>query len=406
LLTVTKLYIIHAAWAFSSQQRVLPSLHPPHHTPQPQFHSGARTYYGSTKLQRYRLRVNDKTCRSMTQDEDDENESIQTEIDQMKSEALQKLNDMDTKMSSTPPATIRTTTDAATSSTTTTTASTDNSSTTTVPIRKNPSVSLPLDPMVEQLTLLSDTSWKMSLNIGREQGTWMPKDWGVSGDRLLINLQIDFTGQQLYKREDFLGGLGGARILKIKDNQMTLSPSVREGIQTIRALEGGWRVAKGQGPMGTDILRFYLEVEERISHTDGDVYCPAGRIYCNCGYFPMNRPDSGRKQRYREQLESMEEMANGLQSEMEEDTAFFSLGKIQKSSELMRIRVEMQKTAEMYTAARVMEPDGSLLKISNDGRTGLTKEGGICCKVEKSMGTEYHILGRFSIAPVNSRDSR
>eukprot|EP00555_Chaetoceros_dichaeta_P012889 CAMPEP_0198261830 /NCGR_PEP_ID=MMETSP1447-20131203/10476_1 /TAXON_ID=420782 /ORGANISM="Chaetoceros dichaeta, Strain CCMP1751" /LENGTH=342 /DNA_ID=CAMNT_0043949873 /DNA_START=382 /DNA_END=1410 /DNA_ORIENTATION=+ len=342
----------------------------------------------------------------MTQDEDDENENIQTEIDQMKSEALQKLNDMDTKMSSTPPATIRTTTDAATSSTTTTTASTDNSSTTTVPIRKNPSVSLPLDPMVEQLTLLSDTSWKMSLNIGREQGTWMPKDWGVSGDRLLINLQIDFTGQQLYKREDFLGGLGGARILKIKDNQMTLSPSVREGIQTIRALEGGWRVAKGQGPMGTDILRFYLEVEERISHTDGDVYCPAGRIYCNCGYFPMNRPDSGRKQRYREQLESMEEMANGLQSEMEEDTAFFSLGKIQKSSELMRIRVEMQKTAEMYTAARVMEPDGSLLKISNDGRTGLTKEGGICCKVEKSMGTEYHILGRFSIAPVNSRDSR
>lgn len=234
----------------------------------------------------------------------------------------------------------------------------------------------------------------------------MPKDWGISGERLLINFQINFTGDQLYTRDDFLGGLGGARILNITDNQMTLSPSVREGIKTIRALEGGWRVAKGQGPQGTDILRFYLEVEERISHTEGDVYCPAGRIYCNCGYFPTNRPSSGRLDRYREQFESMGEMANGLQLEIEENTAFFSLDKIKKSSELMRLRVEMQKTAEMYTVARVLEPDKSLLKISNDGRTGLTKEGGICCKVEKGIGTEYHILGRFSIAPVRLSDSR
>lgn len=395
LTVVTKLTLLTTAWAFSSrQQRVLlsPSFLNPQYTIQSQFRCIEARTHGSTKSQRYRSRIHPKTCGSMTND--DENESIQSEIDQMKLKALRKLNDLDTIMSSTPPP----------PPTATDTTITTNS---VLPIRKNPSTSLPyVDPMVEQLTLLTDTSWKMTLNVGREQGTWMPKDWGISGERLLINFQINFTGDQLYTRDDFLGGLGGARILNITDNQMTLSPSVREGIKTIRALEGGWRVAKGQGPQGTDILRFYLEVEERISHTEGDVYCPAGRIYCNCGYFPTNRPSSGRLDRYREQFESMGEMANGLQLEIEENTAFFSLDKIKKSSELMRLRVEMQKTAEMYTVARVLEPDKSLLKISNDGRTGLTKEGGICCKVEKGIGTEYHILGRFSIAPVRLSDSR
>jgi len=232
----------------------------------------------------------------------------------------------------------------------------------------------------------------------------MPKDWGVSGDRLIISMEVDFTGEQLYKSEDFLGGLGGARILKVKDNQVTLAPSVREGIKKVTALEGGWRVAKGQGPMGTDVLRFYVEVEEQISHKDGDIYCPAGRIYCNCGYFPTNKLSSGNKDRYREELETMEKMANEVEIEIEQDNAFFSLDKIKKSSELMRLRVEMQKAAEMYTMASVTEPDKSILKFSNSNDVGLTKEGGLCCKVEKSMATEYHILGRFSIAPVNSRE--
>ncbi len=39
--------------------------------------------------------------------------------------------------------------------------------------------------------------------------------------------------------------------------------------------------------MGTNILRFYVKVvDDRIMHSDGDVYVPGGRVYCSCDYFP------------------------------------------------------------------------------------------------------------------------
>jgi hypothetical protein len=50
--------------------------------------------------------------------------------------------------------------------------------------------------------------------------------------------------------------------------------------------------------------------------------------------------------------------------------------------------------------ASVREPDNSLLRFTKDMDVGLTKEGGVCCKVEKGPMVEYHILGRFSIANV------
>jgi hypothetical protein len=44
--------------------------------------------------------------------------------------------------------------------------------------------------------------------------------------------------------------------------------------------------------MGTDILRFYVEVvDDRIMHSDGDVNVPGGMVYCSCGYFPSSLGD-------------------------------------------------------------------------------------------------------------------
>jgi hypothetical protein len=38
-----------------------------------------------------------------------------------------------------------------------------------------------------------------------------------------------------------------------------------------------------------DLLRFFIDVgNERVAHSDGDVYLPTGRVYCSCGYFPAS----------------------------------------------------------------------------------------------------------------------
>jgi hypothetical protein len=79
----------------------------------------------------------------------------------------------------------------------------------------------------------------------------MPKTWGESGSRLLLNLDVDFSSSQLYEREEFLGGVGGAKILRVNNNELTVAPTITQGSRQLRAIDGGWRVAKGQGPMGT-----------------------------------------------------------------------------------------------------------------------------------------------------------
>jgi hypothetical protein len=246
--------------------------------------------------------------------------------------------------------------------------------------------------------LLEGTSWKLSLDIGREPGTWMPKDWGVSGERLKLNLELEFTEDQLYDREEFLGGIGDARILHVKGNEMTLAPSLTEGSRKIRVLDGGWRVAKGQGPMGTDLVRFYIETEELISRKGKDIYLRPGRIYCNAGYFATNRKGKGYKAQIKKELDDMILRAEELDVEIEQ-CGPFSLDRFKKNTELFQLKVEMQRKADLFRSASVAEPSSSILKFSPRGDVGLTREGGVCCKVNKGISLEYHILGRFYISP-------
>ena len=58
--------------------------------------------------------------------------------------------------------------------------------------------------------------------------------------------------------------------------------------------DGGWQVtrARGDGPMGTNLLRFFIEVDKETKHTGGDVYVPKGRVYISCGYFPFMGGDA------------------------------------------------------------------------------------------------------------------
>ncbi len=273
----------------------------------------------------------------------------------------------------------------------------------------SPSPSSLLNPIRQKTTraeeLLDNTTWKLSLDIGREPGTWMPKDWGVSGERLKLNLDFTLTDAQLFEREEFLGSMGDAKILSVKNNEMILAPSITEGQRKIQIKNGGWRVVKGQGPMGTDLLRFYVEVEEEIKRNgrNSDTYCPKGRIYCNCGFFDMRRQVNGgsnagmgEKARFRKRLDDQINRAEELDEEIA-NAGPFSFEGIKKNAELFRLKVDMQRTAESLASASVTEPDASILRFNRDGNAGLTKEGGVCCKVYKGVGLEYHILGRFYI---------
>lgn len=252
---------------------------------------------------------------------------------------------------------------------------------------------------VDETDLLDGTRWKVMLNIGRESGTWMPKTWGVSGERLLINLEVEFTDEPLYEREEFLNGMVNAKKLEI--HHVDLGPTLSEDSRQVKFKEtGGWRVAPGEGPMGTDVLRFYIEIEEEVRHQGGDVYCPKGRVYCTCGYFPIRQP-SGIQDDLRAEQDRLTARYNDLNLEMEGAGVF---EKIKIGKEMLDIRMDAGKVGDQLNEARVREPEKSLLRLSRQGDVGLTKEGGVCCKVAKGLAVEYHILGKFGIASIDKRE--
>lgn len=236
-------------------------------------------------------------------------------------------------------------------------------------------------------------------------GTWMPKTWGISGERLLLNLEIDFLPDQLYEREEFLNGMGGAKVLEVVHGELTMGPSMTEGARKVSTKSGGWRVAQGEGPMGTDLLRFYIELEEEVRHRGRDVHCPKGRVYCTCGFFPLNyRQQSGNlKESLKQQLDFVSQRYEQLSREDDENKSL-SWTKLKRAKELLDLRIEADRLNVRMSEARVKEPEKGMLRLSRDQDVGLTREGGICCKVIKRLATEYHILGKFQVASIEIRE--
>lgn len=254
--------------------------------------------------------------------------------------------------------------------------------------------------------LLDGTRWKVSLSIGREPGTWMPSTWGKSGSRINVSFVMDFTSSQLYDRDDFLrGSYAGCKVLHVVNNQATLGPTINEGARTYPIKDGGWRMIKGEGPMGTDLLRFYVEFDERVAHSGGDVDVPKGRVYCSCGYFPFAEGggDGGGSAReaFTKELTIIEERIASLRTKKAEITNPFNFDGIKLSREIFRLNQQAEMINGKLMVASVREPDRRLLRFSKDGDVGLTKEGGVCIQVNKGPAIEYHILGRFGIASVD-----
>lgn len=258
------------------------------------------------------------------------------------------------------------------------------------------------------LKLLEDTRWRLMLTIGRVPGTWMPKTWGVSGDKLRLKLEVELTSQALYEREDFFNGqTDGAKVLKVCGGEAYLSPSMKEGGRAIRVTDGGWRVCPNEGPLGTSILRYYVNVEEEARHLGSDVYLPKGRVYGTCGYFPQNNKGSANlRETYRQELKETELRYNALQNEMDNDAHLFSLQRFQRFRELSDLRKQAHKCTEVLREVEVKEPKKSQLRLSRDQSVGLTHEGGLCLRKQTGLSHEYHILGSFEVASIENRDHK
>ena len=61
--------------------------------------------------------------------------------------------------------------------------------------------------------LLNDFTCRVTLNVGREKGTWMPDDWAASGARLSLPVDVTFSDEPIDNEEqNFLSRNGASRL--------------------------------------------------------------------------------------------------------------------------------------------------------------------------------------------------
>jgi hypothetical protein len=264
------------------------------------------------------------------------------------------------------------------------------------------------EPSEENLPcdLLDGTRWKVVFNIGREGGTWMPAQWGASGERLIFQAVVDFTSEPLEQDDEFLEGKG-QKLDVVKAFVIPTGVGQESvGRRPVKVKStGGFKVLKGRGPFGSDIVRFYLELEEDVfPNKASDVYCPKGRVYATCGYFPTRIATSKDSHSWKDILQE-EHRALAVQhqnavQEMDSDS-LFSFDRVKHMKKLYQINKQLEKVKLQIKQAQQRQPERSQLRLSTHGDVALSKEGGVCRKVNKGLAFEYHILGRIQVGGVH-----
>lgn len=125
----------------------------------------------------------------------------------------------------------------------------------------------------------------VTLNVGREQGTWMPKEWGESGARLSLPLPIIFSDEAIdlgFPGEEALGGRY-ARRLRCGEGRFIGA----RGETIVRVDGGAWTASPMSGTSGQFKLRFFLDFPEGAERND--VSIPSGRVFFSGALFDRER---------------------------------------------------------------------------------------------------------------------
>ena len=117
-----------------------------------------------------------------------------------------------------------------------------------------------------------------------------------------------------------------------------------------------------------------------------------------------NGGKDGMKDAVKDEIKKIEGEIMQLQKKKDEIKNPFNLDGIKISSEIFKLKQDLDQLNQRLSFAMVRQPDKQLLRYSPDGDVGLTKEGGVCCEVKKGPVVEYHILGRFGVVSAQKEE--
>jgi hypothetical protein len=254
--------------------------------------------------------------------------------------------------------------------------------------------------MVGLTTPLAGWSCKLSLNIGREAGTWMPAEWAASGARLVLPFQVMFEEGQLEQvgsNERLLGGPDAPRrrLTPLTDPKFVDGTM---GERTVRVAKTAAWCETPLGESGERALRFFVDFKD--SATRQDVTFDAERVFCTTGYWPAGVLDATRA-RYDAVAAAIGEQQRRIDAHQDEVSRANPLQKALLVRKSVLLFDELSALNRRLNEAAQGMPDecGS---IEGPGGAIMAKAGSLCVKRSGKLGIgeEYHILGTFTLSPV------
>ena len=126
---------------------------------------------------------------------------------------------------------------------------------------------------------LTGIGYRLYVDIGREDGTWMDPRWGASGNRIEFTLDVNFDNYTPAPPEvankivkDNFGGMSS----KIMLLNTGANARLRGGFDTMGTFGGAYRI-DSNGKDST--VRFFVEVEGKSGPSYGDINIPLGCLY-------------------------------------------------------------------------------------------------------------------------------
>lgn len=244
---------------------------------------------------------------------------------------------------------------------------------------------------------MAGSSWRLGLNIGREPGTAMPVDWGSSGARLALKLDVSFLSaacDAAIRPVD--EPLLGRPIIRLDVDGPTSFVGVR-GEETVATGPGGWAETALPAAPGRSALRFFVDIPEGAARNDVD--CPAGRVFFTTNYWTEAALADCEAAATQAQA-ALDEVEAELQAAItarSEGNPFQRAMAVRRSVLLTESQQLLQ--SQIRDAKRALPDSGTV-----EGPAGLrvSRRGGLSVKRPRKLGFGgdfYYILGTFSMAP-------
>lgn len=158
---------------------------------------------------------------------------------------------------------------------------------------KTETASPPLKSDDEKDDTFPTVDYRLYIDIGREEGTWMEPRWAASGNRLEFTMDVSLVLPNLNSTTNIDESLADPTLVSqmVKDNLSGKSSQVRilrskaarlrSGFDKMKSNGGAYRIDATRNS-GTSTARFYITVDgtpQGESNTYGDVSIPVGNLY-------------------------------------------------------------------------------------------------------------------------------